>query len=248
MGSVGLLISAVMAAQVQTESTTSKGQPTVETKVERGEVVAVSGNDLVVKMEDGQIRDFPNVPESAKITVNGQQLSVHDLKPGMKLERTITTTNTPATVTTVKKVTGTVWQVMPPTSVTLTLEDGTNQQFRIPQGQKFNVDGRDVDAFGLRKGMKVSATKIVTTPKTVVTQERKVTGEMPPPTEAIQGPLLIVVETAQPAQVAEAKPAPAQPASEKLPQTATELPLIGFIGTLVLLSGVVLLAFWPRAD
>jgi RNase P/RNase MRP subunit p29 len=250
MGSLCLLLSALMAAQVQTESTTSKGQPTVETKVERGEVVAVSGNDLVVKMEDGQIRDFPNVPESAKITVNGQQLSVHDLKPGMKLERTITTTNTPETVTTVKKVTGTVWQVMPPTSVTLTLEDGTNQQFRIPQGQKFNVDGRDVDAFGLRKGMKVSATKIVTTPKTVVTQERQVTGEMPPPpppTEAIQGPLLIVVETAQPAQVAEAKPAPAQPAPEKLPQTASELPLIGFIGTLVLLSGVVLFAFWPRA-
>ena len=251
-GSLCLLLSALMAAQVQTESTTSKGQPTVQTKVERGEVVAVSGNDLVVKMEDGQIRDFPNVPESAKITVNGQQLSVHDLKPGMKLERTITTTNTPQTVTTVKTVTGTVWQVMPPNSVILTLEDGTNEQFRIPQGQKFNINGQELDAFHLKKGMKVSATKIVTTPKTVVTQERKVTGEMPPPppppTEAIQGPLLIVVETRQPAQVAQAKPpAQAKPAPQKLPQTASELPLIGFIGTLVLLSGVVLFAFWARA-
>ena len=249
-GSLCLLLSALMAAQVQTESTTSKGQPTVETKVERGEVVAVSGNDLVVKMEDGQIRDFPNVPESAKITVNGQQLSVHDLKPGMKLERTITTTNTPQTVTTVKTVTGTVWQVMPPNSVILTLEDGTNEQFRIPQGQKFNINGQEVDAFHLRKGMRVSATKIVTTPKTVVTQERKVTGEMPPPppTEAIQGPLLIVVQKTQTAQVAQAKPpAQAQPAPQKLPQTASELPLIGFIGTLVLLSGVVLFAFWGRA-
>jgi hypothetical protein len=247
MGSLCLLLSAVMTAQVQTESTTTKGQPTVETKVERGEVLAVSGNDLVVKMEDGQIRNFPNVPESAKVTVNGQQLSVHDLKPGMKLERTITTSHTPETVTTVKKVTGTVWQVMPPTSVILTLEDGTNQQFNIPKGQKFNVDGRDVDAFGLKKGMKISATKIVTTPKTVVTQERKVTGEMPPPAEPIQGPLLVQKETAAPAQVAEAKPAPAQPAPEKLPQTASELPLIGFIGTLVLLSGVVLFAFRARA-
>jgi LPXTG-motif cell wall-anchored protein len=251
-GSLCLLLSALMAAQVQTESTTSKGQPTVETKVERGEVVAVSGNDLVVKMEDGQIRDFPNVPESVKITVNGQQLSVHDLKPGMKLERTITTTNTPQTVTTVKSVTGTVWQVMPPNSVILTLEDGTNEQFRIPEGQKFNINGQEVDAFHLRKGMRVSATKIVTTPKTVLTQERKVTGEMPPPppppTEAIQGPLLIVVQKTQTAQVAQAKPpAQAQPAPQKLPQTGSELPLIGFIGTLVLLSGVVLFAFWGRA-
>src|SRR5262245_33127461 len=118
-----LLLSAVMSAQVKTETSKSQGQPTVETKVERGEVVYVSGNDLVVKMEDGQIRNFPNVPDSVKITVDGQQLSVHDLKPGMKLERTITTTNTPQTVTTVKTVTGTVWQVMPPNSVILTLED-----------------------------------------------------------------------------------------------------------------------------
>ena len=100
--------------------------------------------------------------------------------------------------------------------------------------------------------MRVSATKIVTTPKTVLTQERKVTGEMPPPqpppTEAIQGPLLIVVQKTQTSQVAQAKPpAQAQQAPQKLPQTASELPLIGFIGTLVLLSGVVLFAFWARA-
>ena len=64
----------------------------METTVERGEVVYVSGNDLVVKMDDGQIRNFSDVPESARVTVGGQQLSIHDLKPGMKLERTITTT------------------------------------------------------------------------------------------------------------------------------------------------------------
>src|SRR5215467_9851181 len=105
MGFLCLFLSAVTMAQVKTETTTSKEQPTVETKVERGEVVYVSGNDLVVKMEDGQIRNFPNVPESVKVTVGGQQLSVHDLKPGMKLERTITTTSTPQTVTTVQTVT-----------------------------------------------------------------------------------------------------------------------------------------------
>jgi hypothetical protein len=240
-----------MMAQVSTQTTTTQGQAAVETKVERGEVVNVSGNDLVVKMEDGQIRNFPDVPESAKITVNGQQLSVHDLKPGMKLERTITTTTTPQTVTTVKKVTGRVWQVMPPSSVILTLEDGTNEQFSIPQGQKFNIDGRDVDAFGLRKGMTISATKIVTVPATVVAQQSKVTGEMPPPTEPIQGPVLVVTMTkvapaTPPAEVAQAQPAQAQPAPKKLPQTASELPLIGLIGALVLLSGVVLFPIWSR--
>jgi LPXTG-motif cell wall-anchored protein len=243
-----LLLPALMMAQVKTESKTEQGQPTVQTKVEHGEVVYVSGNDLVVKMEDGQLRNFPNVPESARITVGGQQLSIHDLKPGMKLERTITTTTTPQTVTTVQTVTGRVWTVSPPRSVVLTLEDGSNQQFEIPQGQKFMVDGRETDAFGLRKGMQISATRIVTAPENVITQERKVTGEMPPPppTTAFQGPILIVVEAKPPAEVAQAKPAEAQPQPKKLPQTATELPLLAFIGTLVLLSGGALLV-WSRA-
>jgi hypothetical protein len=242
MGLLCILLSAVMMAQVTTEKTTTQGQPTVQTTVERGEVVYVSGNDLVVKMEDGQIRNFSNVPESARVTVAGQQLSVHDLKPGMKLERTITTTTTPQIVTTVQTVTGRVWQVRPPNSVTLALEDGTHQEFKIPEGQKFTVEGKETDAFGLKKGMEISATKIVTVPQSVVAQKRTVTGEMPPPppTAAIQGPLLIVIESKPPAEVAQAKPTEVQPQPKKLPQTASELPLIGLIGALLLLFGGVL--------
>lgn len=245
---VGLLLSAAVTAQVKTETSTNQGQPVVETTVERGEVVYVSGNDLVVKMEDGEIRNFPNIPETARVTVDGKQLSVHDLKPGMKLERTITSTSTPQTVTTIKTVTGTVWHVNPPNSVVLTLEDGTNQQFKIPSGQKFNVDGKETDAFGLRKGMKVSATKIVTEPVNVMTQQRRVTGQMPPPppTESMQGPLLIQSEATKPTEVAQATPAQTQTAPKELPQTASELPFIGLIGLLVLLSGVAFFTFCTR--
>ncbi len=253
------LLAAVATAQVQTQTTTEHGQPTVQTTVERGEVLYVSGNDLVVKMEDGQVRNFPNVPDSAKISVEGKELTVHDLKPGMKLERTITSTTTPQTVTTVHSVTGRVWHVNPPNSVTLRLEDGSTEQFQIPKGQKFNIEGKETDAFGLRKGMQVTATKIVTEPKTAVSEQRKVTGQMPPPAEvpaeAMTGPVLIVVVPAAPKapEVAEAKPpenpaAEAQPEAKKLPQTASDLPLLAIMGTLVLLSGVVLLAKWSRAS
>jgi LPXTG-motif cell wall-anchored protein len=252
-GFLCLLVSSVMMAQVQTEKTTTQGQPSVQTTVDRGEVLSVSGNDLVVKMEDGQVRNFDNVSESATVSVGGQQLSIHDLKPGMKLERTITTTTTPQIVTTVHTVTGRVWQVRPPNSVTLTMQDGSHQEFKIPEGQKFMVEGKETDAFGLRRGMEVSATKIVTAPMNVVAQKSTVTGEMPPPppTAAIQGPLLIVVQTrpqpAPPAEVAEAKPPEAQPQPKKLPQTATELPLIALIGALLLLSGVASLLVRSRA-
>jgi RNase P/RNase MRP subunit p29 len=246
MISVCLLFSAVVMAQVKTEKSTTHGQPTVETTVERGEVVNVSGNDLVVKMENGEIRNFPNIPDSAKVTVDGQQLSVHELKPGMKLEHTTVTTTTPQTVTTVHTVTGKVWNVNPPSSVVLRLEDGTHEKFQIPDGQKFNIDGKEVDAFHLRKGMQISATKIVTEPVDVVTRETKTTGQMPPPpTEPIQGPVLIVVHhTAPPAEVAQAQPA--EPPAKELPQTATMLPLLGLLGGMMVLSGVVVLSAWSH--
>jgi LPXTG-motif cell wall-anchored protein len=221
-------------AQVQTNTSTTAGQPTKVATVERGEVVLVSGNDLVVKMEDGSIRHFPNVSESARVTVDGQQLGIHDLKPGMKLQRTITTTTTPQTVTTVQTVTGKVWQVNPPLSVILTLEDGTNQQFKIPKGQKFNVDGQMTDAFGLKKGMRISATKIVEVPETVVSQQRKVTGTMPPPPPAPPADAPILVAAAKPTPAPAAQAAAAEPTPKKLPKTGSELPLIGLLGFLFL--------------
>jgi hypothetical protein len=233
---IGFAMSSI--AQVQTQQSTTAGLASKSVTVERGEVVLVEGNDLFVKMEDGSIRHIPNVPESAKVTVDGRQLGIHDLKPGMKLQRTITTTTTPQTVTTVQTVTGKVWHISPPTSVILTLEDGTNQAFKIPKGQKFNVNGEMVDAFGLKKGMIVNATKIVEVPETVVSQQRKVTGTMPPPPPAPPADVPILVATAEPApthtDVAEAS----TPAPAKLPKTASDLPLVGLLGLLCIFASL----------
>lgn len=222
-----------MSAQVKTTTDTTNGQATNEVTVERGEVVFVQGNDLVVKMEDGAIRHFPNVPESVRVNVDGRELGIHDLKPGMKLQRTITTTTIPQTVTTVKTVTGKVWHISPPSTVILTLEDGSNQQFKIPKGQKFMVDGQQVDAWGLKKGMSVSATKIVEEPVTVVERERQLTGSMPPPPPPPPPdvPILVAVAVAPPA------PAPAAAPAE-LPKTGSVLPLIGLLGSLSFLSSL----------
>jgi len=222
---ISMGFAASVGAQVNTETSTTAGQPTKTVQVERGEVVSVAGNDLFVKMENGEIRHFPNVPESARVTVDGQQLGIHDLKPGMKLQRTITTTSTPQTVTTVETVTGTVFWVSPPSAVSLRLEDGTVQQFKIPKGQKFTIDGKETDAFGLRKGMKVSATRITESPEVVVSQQRKVTGTAPTPPPA---DVPILVAKAQPV------PAPTETAPEKLPKTGSMIPLLGLLGLLSL--------------
>ena len=236
-----LILSASVSGQVQTQTFTTAGQPTTEVTVDRGTVVLVDGNDLVVKREDGHLLHFPNVPESARITVDGQELGIHDLKPGMTLERTITTTTTPQTITTVSHVTGTIWSVNPPSSVILTLDDGTNQAFKIPEGQKFNIDGQMTDAWGLKQGMKVSATKVTEVPETVVDQEKAVTGTMPPPDPPADLPFLVMVVF--PDDVAFPDHAPVVSAAitpAALPKTASQLPLIGMIGVLALLSGLVL--------
>jgi hypothetical protein len=138
-------------AQVKTETTVQDSPASQTVKVEAAEVVYVSGNDLIVKTDDGELRHFPNVPEDKTVDVAGQELTVHDLKPGMKLQRTTITSTTPRMITTVKTVTGRVFRVAPPNTVILTLEDGTNQSFNIPKGQKFDINGQETDAWALEK-------------------------------------------------------------------------------------------------
>ena len=227
-----------MSAQVQTTESTETGARTHTIQVERAEVLHVSGNDLVVKMADGTIRHISNVPESTRVMVDGKELGIHDLQPGMKLQRTIVTTTTPKIITTTQSVTGKIWHVQPPNSVILTLEDGKNQQFKIPAGQKFMVNGQEVDAWHLRKGMTVSATRVVEEPVTSVSEKRILTGSMPPPSpppadQPILVAVLVPVET--PAAQESAPPAMAQgSAPQQLPKTGGELPLLALLGCLSL--------------
>ena len=231
VGAIGLAFTAI--AQVQTSASSSSGAATHQVQVINATVVAVSGNDLVVKMEDGSLKHIANVPESARVTVDGKELGIHDLQPGMHLQKTVTTTTTPKIITTTQSVTGKVWFVNPPLSVILTLEDGKNQEFKIPKGQKFNVNGQMVDAWGLKKGMTVSATKVVEQPETVVTQQAKLTGKMPPPPPAPPADQPILVAVMVPVPAPAAAPAPAAPAPE-MPKTGSELPLTALFGLLSL--------------
>ena len=216
------------AAQVQSSKTVVHGDPTHEVTVERGEVVYVSGSNVVVKLDNGELKHFNNVSDSVTVTVDGKQLNVHQLKPGMKVEKQTITTTTPKVITTVETVTGKVYHVAPPNSVILTLENGENQRFTIPNGQKFMVNGQPTDAFALRKGMVVSAQRVTEVPEVVITQQVKRTGKMPPPPPAPKEDIPILVAAAPPAPAPAA--APAEQAASTLPKTASQLPLIGLLG------------------
>jgi LPXTG-motif cell wall-anchored protein len=228
-GTICLAFALSLSAQVQTETSTTHQTPSVSSQTVGGTIVYVNGNDLIIKMDDGTLRHLTNVSPTATAVVDGKQITVKDAKVGMHLTKTITTTTTPKTITTTQSVTGKVWHISPPNSVILTLADGTNQQFKIPKDQKFNVDGQMVDAWGLKKGMMVSATRIVEVPETVVTQQAKITGTMPPPPPPPPADQPILVAVAEPAPA----PAPAE-APAALPKTGSSLPLIGLLGFLSL--------------
>src|SRR5215471_12934203 len=127
---VGVVLSVTGAlASAQQQTTTS------ETK--KFEVISVQGNDLVVRLPEGT-REL-TVPEDFRFTVDGQQLSVHELKAGMKGTATITTKTTtlkPVTVTEVKN--GTVMQA-----------SGSSIIVRTDQGFKSFTQG-DIDKRGIK--------------------------------------------------------------------------------------------------
>jgi LPXTG-motif cell wall-anchored protein len=227
-------------AQDTTSTSASSGAAAVTTEVKSATVVYVSGNDLVVKADDGQIKHFV-VPDERTVTVNGKELTVHDLQPGMRLTRTITTTTTPRTITTVRTIKGKVWYVAPPSTVILTLPDGKNKQYKVPKGQMFEIDGDKHDVFDLKKGMIVSATVLTETPEVISASARSVTGSAPPPPPTPPAPaqaVLLIEEPMSPS--APTTTAEATPAA--LPKTGSNVPLIGLLGLLCLGTSLVLRA------
>jgi len=241
-GALSLTFSPPLWAQVQSNTTVQHGAPTKEVTVQRAEIVSISGNSVVLKMDDGTLKEFDDVPDSTQFIVDGQPVTIKNAKVGMKLEKQTVTTTTPRVVTTVETVTGKVFHVSPPTSVILTLENGENQQFKIPSGQKFMVNGKETDAWGLRKGMNVSATRVTEVPETVVSQEVKRTGSAPPPPAAApQAGVPILIAVVKPAP----QPAAAEAAPAKLPTTASNVPLIGLLG--LILCGISLASTLFRA-
>lgn len=204
-----------------------------DTQVRNSEVVYVEGNDLVLKLEDGKVEHLV-VPDSDKFTINGSDVTVHELTPGTKLTQTITTTTAPRYVTTVRTLKGKVWHVNAhASSVILTLPDGTNQAYTIPNHAKLTIGGQPKTVFDLRKGMKLEATIVTDDTHTVIERSKSVVGQAPTPpaTPRELGVLLIFQPTPVPAPVMVASAE--QPAST-LPKTGTFLPLAGLLGASVL--------------
>ena len=206
-----LLFAAIVSRLALAQQSTAervRGPAAVSTSQVKGEVVLVEGNDLLVKLSTGDLKTF-HVPETRKFHIDGRELSVHDLQPGTTLTATVKTTTTPVTVRTKSRLSGRVWFVAAPT-VILTLPDGQNKQYVVKQEDnvRFTIEGRPATVFDLRKGMTVSAEKIVEAPDVEITADTSVVGHAP------------TLQAAAPRPATPPVAPPAAPATEALPLPA----------------------------
>lgn len=245
LGAVGFLIALSAAprasAQDSTVTTIQPGVAATEAAVRNAEVVYVEGNDLVLKLESGKVEHLV-VPDSDLFTIDGKDVSVRDLKPGTKLTQTITTTTTPHFVNSVRTIKGKVWHVNAPNSVIVTLPDNTNQIFRTPNDAKFIVNGQPKTAHDLRKGMQFEATVVTDDSHTVVSRNKTVVGQAPPPPlPQLVGVMLFPRQlTPEPTPVGSVTAEHAW-AEARLPQTASPLPLLGLVGAAALIGSLALM-------
>ena len=240
------MVRAVLAAAVVCAAAgMSQAQTTsTATEIKSFEVLAVEGQTLVVRLPEGT-REL-TVPDDFRFTVNGQQLSVQQLKVGMKGTATVTTrtTVTPVTVTEVKNGTVAMQTGM---SIIVRTDEGIKsftQGDIDKRGVKIYRSGKPAQISDFREGDKLSATIITSKPPTVLT-EKEVQATL---ATAGGGAAAGGAGSARPASAANtaAKPASggasasASGGARTLPKTASHRPLVGFGGGAFLLIGVVL--------
>ncbi|HEY7922348.1 MAG: hypothetical protein ACHP85_02040 [Burkholderiales bacterium] len=161
----------------QTKETVPGGAAKVQTVQVKGELVAKGSNWLIAKDAHGNYKLY-NVAAGRKAIVDGVTKTLDELQMGTMLTSTATTTETPLVNRTTTITQGKVFWASPK-SIIVTLENGENKQYAVPDGFKFDVDGKQISAMELRPGMKLTGTKVVEEPVTVITKDVVVTGVAP---------------------------------------------------------------------
>jgi hypothetical protein len=209
------------AAQAQTSTTT---------EVNKFEILAVDGNNLVVRNEKGT-HDYV-VPDDFRFTVDGKKLSVKELKPGMKGTATVTTktTITPVTVTEIKE--GTVVSATEHT-VNVRSSEGVRrftQSQLDDRGVQILKEGRIIRIRDLRQGDLITATIFSKAPPVVLTETEvqatlaqsapatpAAAAPTPAPAAATPAAATTPSAAAPPVSPSPATAAPAQPATQGTP-------------------------------
>jgi len=202
--------SAAIAQTSTAESVVTK------TTTKSGTIVSVSGNKVVLQEANGP-HEY-TLPPGFMVQVNGKDVGVDQLKPGMKASATITDTFTTRDVTVTRVASGTVIEVAPG-GIVVRARGGNFQSynFRDPDGNDVtftDINGRVRSLRSVRQGERLSGTFVTTLPpQTIEKRTVKASAKAPPPPPP----------ASEPAPVVASAPTP------KMPKTASPLPLIGLV-------------------
>ena len=75
-------------------TTTEETRVVVYEEVRSGKVLEKVGQTLVVRMQNGEVKKFTNVSDDVKFTVDGKEMTIFEIKPGMNLDAHIITEQT----------------------------------------------------------------------------------------------------------------------------------------------------------
>lgn len=209
------------------------------TEIKSFEVISVDGNKVVARDAAGVAKEY-TLPDDFRFDVAGKQISVRDLKPGMKGKATITTTTTtkPVYVTEVRN--GTVKQVGG-TSVIVQTDKGY-QMYTQGEVDERSVqilrDGKPVRVSDLNTGDKLSAVFVTEGAPQVLT-ERQVQASIAAGGDPVKA---TKAESTAPATTTTAEGVGNTPAAAaaELPTTASLMPLLGLAGMASLALGAAL--------
>lgn len=226
-------------AQQKTVENKQTGPATLTVDTRNTTVAYIEGNHLVVRLADGSLEAI-RIPPEERFNIEGQKLTLHELKPGMTLTDEVFTTERPMMVKTVEITEGRVFHASPRRLVIHT-QEGEVVDYKIPEWATVKINGEEKSLQELKRGQTITATITTEEPMMVQEQEKKSHGH-PLVTES-----KAKAEVPAPAkpEVAQAKP-PAEPravAEEKLPATASNVPLIGLAGIFALAIAAALKAF-----
>ena len=194
-------------------------QTSTASETKRFEVIAVDGNQLVVSLPEGT-REI-TVPDDFRFNIDGKQMSVHELIPGMKGTATITTktTVTPVTVTDVKSgevviASGGAIYVRTGGDVKMFTQGDVDKR-----GVKIMRSGKPATVSDFRAGDTLTATIITSKPPQVVTDKEvqatlaRVAEPAPAPLAAAPAAAPAAAAPSAAASRAAAPPAPAPAAA-----------------------------------
>jgi len=227
-----VLVARTSWAQQTTASTTEK---------KNFEVVSVDGNKVVIK--DAQGAREITLPPDFKVMVDGKEVGVDQLKPGMKGTATITTTttSTPVYVTEVRDA-----EVIQATGNSVTVRTANGFRMFGPgdvtkRNAKIMRDGKPIDFADIRNGDHLTAVIITEGPPVVLT-ERDVKANLstPAPPPPAPAPKPAAAPPPPPPPPPTPMPEPTTEPMKKLPKTATDRPLIGAIGGVSLVLAMAL--------